>query len=100
MDNIEFILATTTHFDDFYKLKSEPNNIYWSGFDSAPNYEEFKIHFDKELCRDDRSIILIYFNVMIAGYLYIDYCELEKEVSIGYGVLKEFSGRGLGRKTD
>ena len=98
MDKVEFILATTAHFDDFFKLKSEPNNIFWSGFDSAPNYEEFKIHFEKELTRDDRTIIFLYFNKAIAGYLYIDFCDVKKEVSTGHGVLKDFSGKGLGRK--
>ena len=55
-----FTVAKMDNFDDFYKLKSEPNNIFWSGFDSAPNYESFKEHYKKELERKDRTIIFLY----------------------------------------
>ena len=41
---IEFRVATQDDFDDFFSLKSEPNNVFWSGFAAPPNRESFKIH--------------------------------------------------------
>ena len=55
-----FTVAKMENFDDFYKIKSEPNSVYWSGFAKAPDYESFKEHYKKELSRKDRTIILLY----------------------------------------
>lgn len=92
-----FTIAQMENFDDFYKLKSEPNNIFWSGFDSAPNYESFKEHYKKELERKDRTIVFLYSDDEIAGYIAIDYLPKTNEVETAHGVLSSFGGRGLGR---
>jgi len=94
----DFIVADLDKFDDFYKLKSEPNSIYWSGFDSPPNYEVFKEHFKKELAREDRTIIFLYIEQNIAGYIAIDFCEKNKTTETAHGVLSSFTGKGLGKK--
>jgi hypothetical protein len=94
----KFVEASTEHFEDFYKLKSEPNNIFWSGFDSAPNYIAFKKHYEKELARYDRKIIFLYVNNQIAGYVAIDFIVEESDVETAHGVLSSFAGMGLGKK--
>lgn len=98
MDVYNFVDANKEHFDDFYKLKSEPNSIFWSGFAKAPDYDDFQAHFTSQLKREDRSIIFLYFGEAIAGYVAIDFCMNEKTTETAHGVLKEFSGKGLGKK--
>lgn len=94
----KFIVARLENFDNFFKIKSEDNSVYWSGFDSAPNYDVFKEYYRKELARSDRTIIFLYIDDEIAGYIAVDLNLEIREVEIGYGVLKAFSRQGLGRK--
>ena len=94
----KFTLASLENYDDFFKIKTEDNSVYWSGFDSAPNYDSFKEYYIKELARDDRTIVFLYINNEVAGYIAIDLILGNPEIEIGYGALKAFSGQGLGRK--
>lgn len=98
MGTYNFIVADIDNFDDFYKLKSEPNNVFWSGFDSPPSYEAFKEHYKKELAREDRTIIFLYLEDCIAGYIAIDFCKKSKVTETAHGVLSSFAGKGLGKK--
>jgi len=93
-----FIVASLENFDDFFKIKSEPSSIFWSGFDSYPNYSTFKEHYKNELSRNDRVIIFLYDDSEIAGYIAIDYLEGVNAVETAHGVLSSFSGKGLGKK--
>ncbi len=97
MEVCDFIVADIDKFDDFYKLKSEPNNIFWSGFDSPPNYAAFKEHYKNELDREDRTIIFLYIEGDIAGYVAIDFCKKNKTTETAHGVLSSFAGKGLGK---
>ena len=94
----KYVEADLEHFEDFYKLKSEPDSIYWSGFDTVPNYMAFKEHYEKELARDDRKIIFLYVNNQIAGYVAIDFIEQDKYVETAHGVLASYTGSGLGKR--
>ena len=93
-----YYFADSDNFDDFYKLKSEPNSIFWSGFDSAPNYDSFKKHYKKELAREDRTIIFLYIDNRIAGYIAINFVKKNKTTETAHGVLSSFSGQGVGKK--
>lgn len=93
-----FKLASVEYFDDFFRIKSEPSSIFCSGFDSAPNYSTFKEHYKNELSRDDRTIIFLYDDSEIVGYITIDYLEDINSVGTAHGVLSSFSVKGLGKK--
>ena len=98
MENLQYKLAELANFDDFYQLKSEPGNIFWSGFSDKPDYEGFKIHYQKELDRDDRNIVFLYIDSVIAGYVAISFDSINKTTETAHGVLSHFGGRGLGKK--
>jgi ribosomal-protein-alanine N-acetyltransferase len=97
-DNLHYKIAELADFEDFYMLKSEPNNIFWSGFTDAPDKEGFKSHYQKELERDDRTIIFLYINNEIAGYVAISFDNINKTTETAHGVVSNFGGRGLGKK--
>ena len=40
---IEIIEANLDFFDFFYDIKSEEDNIYWSGHEEKPKYNALKI---------------------------------------------------------
>ncbi|MEH6456401.1 MAG: GNAT family N-acetyltransferase [Cocleimonas sp.] len=96
MKVLNFVEAKAEHFDDFLKLKSDPANVFWSGFMDSPDREGFKRHYEGELKRHDRVIVFLYVNEKIAGYIYIDYSIVEKTVETGHGILPRFYGKGLG----
>lgn len=98
MDDLHYKIAEITDFEDFYKLKSEPGNIFWSGFTEAPDYDGFKDLYKQWLTREDRTIIFLYINDDIAGYVTISFCDVDNTVETAHGVLKDFSGRGLGKE--
>lgn len=99
-NHLEFFKARAENFDDYYNLKCEKNNIFWSGFSEKPDEVKLKEWYLKQLKNTDRIFYLIYINESqenIAGYLYMDIEGDKKQLAdIGYGVSEKYSGRGIG----
>lgn len=96
---IECKKADFCDYDDFYRIKSDPENVKWSGFPTAPDYNRMKEWFQQQLVNNKRNIYLCYWNGSVCGFFYLDYLSLESGATaqeIGYGVLSEFSGKGIG----
>ena len=45
MEELTYKQATLSDYDDFYKIKCDPENVKWSGFASTPDYERMKEWF-------------------------------------------------------
>jgi len=80
-------------------MKSESNDIYWSGYSKAPVFENFSNWYNAQLLRNDRRIWIVrqicepYLPV---GYLYITY---ENNVlKLSHGVVSSFRGLGVSLK--
>lgn len=97
MEVVEYECAQPMHFDDFYKLKSEPESVYWAGFSTAPDYEQFRVYYDKELERKERTIIFQLVNGKVSGYVALALTPESHVVEISYGILNAFAGNGLGK---
>lgn len=97
MYNLNFISAKPELFTDLYRLKSEKHCVYWSGFNSAPDYDRFKIHYQKELNRADRTIIFLYIEDEFAGYIALDFCNADNTVETSHGVVQAFTGNSFGK---
>jgi len=54
MEELTYKQATLSDYDDFYKIKCDPENVKWSGFASAPDYERMKEWFCKQLDSEKR----------------------------------------------
>ena len=98
MFKLNYVVAKAEHFDDFFQLKSEHNSVYWSGFMTAPEPVKFKEYYSQELERTDRTIILLYINKEIAGYVCIDNSRSYESVEISLGVRDKFTGNSLGKE--
>ena len=81
-------------FEDFFKLKSDPVNIAWTGFEEPPNKEKLYIWFERQINNPKRDIFLFYDNNVCVGYSYIDYIS-EFTIEESVGVYSEFSGKGF-----
>ena len=46
MKELTYKIATIEDYDDFYTIKCDPENIKWSGFATAPDYECMKEYYN------------------------------------------------------
>lgn len=96
MKELTYKLATFADYDDFYKIKCDSENVKWSGFVTAPDYEQMKKWFLQQLKSEIRTIYLCYWNGKICGFFYLDKHSDEEFEAASSGVLSEYTGRGIG----
>ena len=96
MKELTYKIATIEDYDDFYTIKCDPENIKWSGFATAPDYECMKEWFRQQLEGDKRTIYLCYWKGEVCGFFYLDKLSDDSSEETGYGVLTKFAGRGIG----
>lgn len=84
-------------FEDFLRIKSDKDNIKWSGFLTAPERSSFRKWFSDQIKNHKREIYLVYIENVInaVAFFYIDYCD-KAEFHVPSGVLGEFTKRGIG----
>lgn len=96
-------LATEQDFESYFNLKSDSQNIFWSGHSNAPEKSKLKSWFLKNINSEERKFYLLFDNMKsnkAIGYLYIDLIKnVDEDVSsveIAYGVHLEYNGMGYG----
>ncbi|NPA38136.1 MAG: GNAT family N-acetyltransferase [Chlorobi bacterium] len=93
-EHCEIIPAVIENFDDYYEIRSEKKNLFWTGYDAPPDYERFFEWYKKRLADNKRDLYLVYCDNVCSGSLNIDY--YEDHAMIGYSVKEAFEGQGLG----
>ena len=97
---MEMVKAMQIHFDDYFLLRCDRNNVLWSGHKQVPDFDRLKDWYLKNIVREDRLFFLAYQNITeggILGYLYMDIIGIKKDViDIGYGVHQSMNGKGYG----
>ncbi len=92
--------CTKSEFEDYYTLRCDENNIYWTGYNRAPNKKKLERWYSEQLDREDRNIFLIYsknVNRNVVGYLYIDILGDKMDTTeTGHGVHSNYAGKGIG----
>lgn len=96
-DDLDFRLASEDDFDGFFSLKSEAENIYWSGFGSVPDKCRLKNHFLSAIKSDSRDFYILFYDDRAIGFMYIDYDPAEYVAEIAYGISRCMSGQGLAK---
>ena len=99
MKELSYKQAAMQDYDDFYKIKCDPENVKWSGFATAPDYERMKEWFRQQLEGGKRTIYLCYWNGDCCGFFYLDKVSAEEMEAASSGVLTEYTGRGIGTWT-
>lgn len=93
-DSFYVLKASEDNYDDYYSIRSEDKNLYWTGYESPPDYENFKLWFKNRIKDKDRDIFLLYKDGQCIGSLHIDY--YPDYATIGYSVKQAFEGKGYG----
>ena len=68
-------LATAEDFNDYLILKTDENNVIWSGHSAPPDRDKLWEWFIENINRDERLFFLFYdeeFYDEPVGYLYMD----------------------------
>lgn len=96
LTNKSLLLIEASHslYDEYYIIRSEKNNLFWTGYENPPDYKLFKEWFKQRINDPDRYLYLLYSNDNCIGSLNIDY--YAKYAIIGYSVKKKFEGKGFG----
>ncbi|MBN2165261.1 MAG: GNAT family N-acetyltransferase [Marinilabiliaceae bacterium] len=94
MNNHNYILikAAFDNYDDYYAIRSEHKNLYWTGYKEPPQYDSFKKWFFERIEDSKRNIYLLYVNKECVGSLHIDF--YTNYIAIGYSVKEAFEGNG------
>lgn len=80
---LSFRLAVEEDYDDFFKIKSDYNNVTWGGFLQKPDYEKFKIWFIQQInSKSNREIFIVKKENVSVGYFNLDNIdEVTSEIS-------------------
>lgn len=95
-------LATAEDFNDYLILKTDENNVFWTGDTSPPNKEKLFNWYLENIKKENRLFFLFYdkeFLLEPIGYLYMDIIgELLDTIDTGHGVNSKCGGKGYGTK--
>lgn len=97
--NIKLEKCRIEDYEDFYKLKCDEENIYWTGYVRKPEKNELKKWYYEQL--QSKSRIMFFakdeINGEVVGYLYLDLVgEKENIIETGHGVYSIYKGKGIG----
>ncbi len=96
---IQLIETTSKDYEEYYKIRSCPGDVFWNGYDAPPDKESFRKLFNERTCErkfdkvEDRRIYLISFQENIVGFIQL--IKRVNKIEIGYTVKEEYQGKGI-----
>ena len=98
---MKLTIAKIEDFDEYYKLKSDDSNIYWTGWFNKPDYDNLKRFYIETINNlktiKDRRIYLAYEDNKVVGYIYIDYVD-DDTFALSPAISSEYQGKGYGKQ--
>ena len=82
-------------FEAMLAMKSDPEDIKWSGFAGAPTRENLKAWFDRKLADPTNRLFVGYVNDDAAAYAHFHRDSDKDRFDMSYGVAPRHRGRGL-----
>ena len=92
-DNCLLKKAKLENYDDYYKIRSEQKNLFWTGYMNAPIYKDFKLWFQNRIIDPNRQIYLLFCDDKCVGSLHFDH--YKDYIAIGYSIKEESEGKGF-----
>ena len=102
-----FLRGTTLEdFEDYYKIRCSPSDVYWNGYSSIPEKESFRTIFMSRLSTasfqepEDRRLYLICIDDESSedavGFVQLIF--RQNAVELGYSVMDGYQGKGIATK--
>ena len=100
MGSIYLHPTVAADFEDYYTVRSDPGDVYWNGYASAPEKESFRRGFlvrtagaRFEVPEDRRNYLIKETRTNdTAGFIQL--IRRESAVEVGYSVMEEYQRRG------
>ena len=93
-NNIQIKLVELSDYDAYYDIRSEEKNLFWTGYDSPPNYTDFKNWFIERIASKSNNLFLAFNQKKeCIGSLNID--NHSEFFLIGYSVKEMYEGMGF-----
>ena len=86
--------ATLKDYDSYYEIRSEKLNLFWTGYEKAPDYDNFSKWYSNRLKEEGRDLYLLFENDNCIGSLNMDF--YTDHIFIGYSVKELSAGKGIG----
>lgn len=94
---VDLTPATADDIDFLFRLKSEPDSVYWGGFARAPEFASLKQHYE-EVFRDGvKTILVIRSKGQAVGVISYQIINDGECTDYSINVSRQFAGQGLGR---
>jgi len=88
-------LTTCDDFEVLLAIKSDPEEVRWSGFAGPPNRENFRKWFNNALADSDRLMFTGLINRSVAGYIHFHRVSPHR-FGVSTGVAARLRGKGHG----
>lgn len=99
MSNIAIIETSDEDYDEYFRIRCSPADIFWNGYTGKPDYNEFRKLFQNrtQMSRfekpEDRKVFLVqnndHENIGFTQLIWRDSC-----IEIGYSIVEKYQRRG------
>ncbi|GKX65528.1 GNAT family N-acetyltransferase [Inconstantimicrobium mannanitabidum] len=101
MEKVHLEKLIIDDFEDYYNLKCEKQNIFWTNNLEKPNKEKLFQWFTEQMGNKNRVILGLKYieNRRVIGYVYLDFVGAKSElIELSYALSEEYINRGLGTR--
>ncbi|MCU6753622.1 GNAT family N-acetyltransferase [Bovifimicola ammoniilytica] len=96
--NINISVAKDSEFKEYYAIRCEKSNIYWSGYHNPPDYDIMKKCYSQRTEKDrfseigDKRVYFIRENInnQVVGFIQLSI--MADGIEMGYGIKEKFQG--------
>jgi RimJ/RimL family protein N-acetyltransferase len=79
-------------YENYYLIRSEKENLFWTGYEMPPHKERFFKWFKDRIVDQHKHLYLLYDNEVCVGSLNVDF--YDDYVAIGYSTITKYKGKG------
>jgi RimJ/RimL family protein N-acetyltransferase len=79
-------------YENYYLIRSEKENLFWTGYDNPPHKERFFNWFKDRIADKQKHLYLLFDKKVCVGSLNVDF--YNDYVAIGYSTVTKYEGKG------
>lgn len=79
-------------YENYYLIRSEKENLFWTGYDKPPHKERFFNWFKDRIADQQKHLYLLFDTKVCVGSLNVDF--YNDYVAIGYSTVTKYKGKG------
>jgi RimJ/RimL family protein N-acetyltransferase len=92
MRNLFLKEVEESDYENYYFIRSEKENLFWTGYNEPPHKENFFNWFKDRIVDQQKHLYLLFDDEVCVGSLNIDF--YNDYVAIGYSTITRFKGKG------